>query len=423
MTTVLIKNGRLIDPSQQLDDTLDVLIENGRILTIAKDIKASADKTINALGQLVVPGFVDMHTHLREPGGEISEDLESGLSAAIAGGFTTVCAMPNTIPACDTPKHVTYLLNRAHELKLANVLPIAAITKARASDEVSPLKALKSAGCCAISDDGCAVSNVKVLQEAMVEAAKLDLLVIEHCEDLKLAQKGVMHKGYWSTYLGLKGISSESESIIVDRDIQMAAQTGVRLHIAHVSTAESVSLIRQAKHKGMAVTCEVTPHHFSLTDEAVKTFDTSTKVNPPLRSKKDVLAIKEGLSDGTIDVIATDHAPHALIYKQRTFNQAAFGMIGLETALPLSMRLIDEGVLNWSSLIDKLTYQPARILKYDRGTLKPGSLADVTIIDSKKKWVYLKDKIQSKSSNSPFINQTFMGKVAHTIVSGRVFSQ
>jgi dihydroorotase len=422
MATLLIKHGRIIDPSQSIDDTLDLLVNDKTILAIDKNITTAADKTIDASNQLVVPGLIDMHTHLREPGGEISETLTSGLTAALAGGFTTVCAMPNTIPACDTQEGVKYLLNRSQQLSLANVLPIASITKARASDEVSPLGALKNAGCCAISDDGCAVSDVAVLAKAMACAAKLNLLLIEHCEDLKLVQKGVMHKGYWSTRLGLKGISAESESSIVARDIQMAEQTGVRLHIAHVSTAESLSIICQAKAKGINVTCEVTPHHFSLTDEAVKTFNTSTKVNPPLRSAKDVAAIKKGLNDGTIDIIVTDHAPHALIYKQRTFNQAAFGMIGLETALPLSMRLIDEGVLNWMSLIDKLSYRPAQILNYPRGTLKQNAVADITIIDPLKTWVYLKDTIRSKSCNSPFINQTFTGKAVYTIVAGKVFS-
>jgi dihydroorotase len=420
--TVLIKNGRVIDPSQQIDDTLDVLVQDKKILKIAKNITAHADTIIDAANHIVTPGFVDLHTHLREPGGEISEDLASGLKTALLGGFTTVCSMPNTIPACDSPERVKYLLDRAQTLQLANLLPIAAITKERASDEVSPLKAIKKAGCRAISDDGCAVSNRTILKEAMIQANELDLLFIEHCEDRKLVQKGVMHKGYWSTYLGLKGISSESESTIVDRDIRMAAQTGVRLHIAHVSTAESVAIIRAAKAKGVSVTCEVTPHHFSLTDEAVKTFDTSTKVNPPLRSAADVEAIKIGLKDGTIDVIATDHAPHAFIYKQRSFNRAAFGMIGLETALPLSMRLIDEGILNWTSLIEKISSHPAHILKYDRGTLKAGCVADITIVDPKKTWVYSKDIIQSKSSNSPFIGQTFTGKVTQTIVGGKVFN-
>ena len=420
--TLLIKNGRVIDPSQQIDNILDVLVQDKKILKIAKNIIAHADTVIDATNHLVTPGFVDMHTHLREPGGEISEDLASGLETALAGGFTTVCPMPNTIPACDSPERVKYLLNRSRELKLANILPIAAITKARASDTVSPLKDIKKVGCCAISDDGCAVANKTILKKAMIEASELDLLFIEHCEDRKLVQKGVMHQGYWSTYLGLKGISSSSESTIVDRDIQMAVQTGVRLHIAHVSTAESVAIIREAKAKGIAVTCEVTPHHFSLTDEAVQTFDTSTKVNPPLRSAKDVDAIKAGLKDGTIDVIATDHAPHAFIYKQRSFNRAAFGMIGLETALPLSMKLINEGILSWPLLIDKLACKPAHILKYNRGTLKPNSFADITIVDPQKTWVYSKALIKSKSSNSPFIGQTFIGKVTQTIVEGKIFN-
>lgn len=419
--TLLIKNGRVVDPSQQLDDTLDVLVKGEKIFKISKNIKMQADTIIDATNHLVTPGFVDMHTHLREPGGEISEDLASGLKTALSGGFTTVCSMPNTIPACDSPDRVKYLLDRKQELKLANLLPIAAITKDRASHSITPLKALKKMGCRAISDDGCAVKST-ILKEAMRQAKALDLLFIEHCEDRQLARRGVMHEGYWSIRLGLKGISSESESAIVKRDIQMARETAVRLHIAHVSTAESVAMVREAKEKGISVTCEVTPHHFSLTDAAVKAFDTNTKVNPPLRSADDVEAIKTGLKDGTIDVIATDHAPHALIYKQRPFSQAAFGMIGLETALPLSMRLINEGVLNWTGLIEKLSFKPAHILKYDRGTLKSECIADITIIDPHKTWVYSKEMIQSKSSNSPFIGQTFKGKVTHAIVGGKAFN-
>ena len=419
--TVLIKKGRIIDPSQQLDQRLDILVQDEKIVQISKNISVDADTVIDARDYLVTPGFVDMHTHLREPGGEISEDLESGLKVALSGGFTTVCSMPNTIPACDDVNRFNYLLNRAEKLKLANLIPIAAITKDRASHAVSPLGALKKAGCRAISDDGCAVGNPTILKQAMEQAKALDLLFIEHCEDRKLARTGVMHQGYWSVYLGLKGISSESESVIVKRDIELAATIGVRLHIAHVSTAESVALIRHAKAKGIWVTAEVTPHHFSLTDAAVKTFDTSTKVNPPLRSAADVDAIKVGLKDGTIDVIATDHAPHALIYKQRSFDQAAFGMIGLETALPLSIKLIEQGVLTWTTLIQKLSCYPSHILKYNRGTLKPNSIADITIIDPEKIWVYSKDMILSKSCNSPFIGKTFKGKVTHTIVGGSVF--
>ena len=411
----------MIDPSQDLDAVLDILIKDEKIFKLAKNIQEEADSIIDASGLIVSPGFIDMHTHLREPGGEISETLETGLKTALVGGFTTVSPMPNTIPACDHPSKVQYLYHRARQLNLANILPVAAITQDRASESLSPLKELKEAGCLAISDDGCAVSNDVLLKAAMQQAQALDLLFIEHCEDKALAQHGVVYQGYWSTRLGLKGISSLSESKIVERDLKIAAQIGVRLHIAHISTQESVEHVRQAKAEGIKVTSEVTPHHFSLTDEAIRDFDTSTKVNPPLRSIDDLNALKEGLKDGTIDAIATDHAPHAELYKQRSFNQAAFGMIGLETALPLSMKLIEEGVLNWSDLIKKLSLNPARILKYDRGTLKTNSVADLTIIDPNKTWSYSKENICSKSSNSPFIDQTFQGKITHTIVSGKIF--
>jgi dihydroorotase len=419
---LLIKNGHLIDPSQDIDASLDILIEDQKIKITAPHITEEADQVIDASNKIVTPGFIDMHTHLREPGGEISETLETGLKAAIAGGFTTVCPMPNTIPACDTPSKVEYLYQRSRNIELANVLPVGAITQDRAGHQLSSLGELKKAGCHAVSDDGCSVANEFVLEKAMVEAQKLDLLVIEHCEDLKLMNHGVVHQGYWSLRLGLPGISSLSESKIVERNIQIAARTSARLHIAHISTKESVEHVRMGKKNGVRVTAEVTPHHFTLTDEMIKNFDTHTKMNPPLRSQSDVEAMKEGLHDGTIDVIATDHAPHALIYKQRSMQRAAFGIIGLETALPLSMRLIQAGVLNWRTLIKKLSYHPACILNYNRGTLKVGSFADITIVDPHKKWIYTKEIIQSKSVNSPFIDHEFTGKVTHTIISGKVFT-
>ena len=310
-----IKKGRIIDPSQNLNTIADVLITNNKIEKIKKNITTKAQQVINAQGKIIAPGLIDMHTHLREPGEEYKETIATGVKAAINGGFTTICAMPNTNPPCDNQAQVEFVLSRAK-----NVLPIATITKSRAGQEISEMATLKKAGAIAVSDDGDAVHNSGLLRRAMEYAAMLDLLVICHCEDKNLVNNGVMHEGYWSTVLGLRSIPAESESIIVDRDIQLAELTGARIHIAHVSTAKSVEIIRQAKKSGVKITAEVTPHHLTLTDEAAKDYNTNTKVNPPLRAKEDVRALKKGLKDGTIDVIATDHAPHSVAEKEQEFD-------------------------------------------------------------------------------------------------------
>lgn len=417
---ILIKNGRVIDPSQNLDKITDVLIANGKIAKVAKNISEQVDQEIDAKKKIVTPGFIDMHTHLREPGGEDKETIATGAKAAISGGFTTISAMPNTDPPCDNQAQVRFILDRAKQAGNANVLPIGTITKGRAGKEISEMAELKESGCLSISDDGDSVHDSKLLRRAMEYAAMLDLLIISHCEDKSLAGQGVVHEGYWSTVLGLRGIPVESESVIVDRDIQLAELTGARLHIAHVSTAKSVEIIRNAKKRGVKVTAEVTPHHFTLTDEAVKNYGTNFKVNPPLRSKKDVRAIKKAIKDGTIDVIATDHAPHMQMEKDKEFDYAPFGLIGLETALSLAVsELIDKKILNWSELICKLTYNPNKILHYNRGTLQEGAIADVVIIDPHKKWVYSKDQIKSKSKNSPFIDWEMRGKVESVFVEGK----
>jgi len=419
--SILIKNGRIIDPAQGIDEKGDILIENGKITQIGKVVTTKADSVIQAEGKIVSPGFVDMHTHLREPGREDIETIETGLGAALAGGFTTVSAMPNTEPPCDSQAHVRFLFARADEAALANLLPVGTITKKRHGKEMSEMGELKKAGCFAISDDGDSIADAGLMRNVMEYASMVDLLVISHCEDKDLAAGGVMHEGYYSTVLGLAPSPAKAESTIVERDIQLAELTGVRLHIAHISTAESVEIVRCAKKRGVKVTAEVTPHHFTLTDEDLTTFNTNMKVNPPLRSAKDVKAVKEGLKDGTIDAIATDHAPHPENEKEKEFNYAPFGMIGLETALPLAvMRLIDEGYLDWAGLFRKLSLNPSEILKYDRGTLKKGAVADITIIDPGKEWIYTREMSRCRSNNSPFIGWTMKGAVTDVLVGGKI---
>jgi len=418
---ILIKNGRVIDPAGERDIDADILIEKGSIVKVAAGINEKVSKTIDARGKIVAPGLIDMHTHLREPGKEEAETIASALACAIAGGFTTVCAMPNTDPPCQTRADAQFLVNRAGELGLARLLPVGAITKDRQGKELTEMAELKRAGCPAVTDDGDSVRDGELMRRALEYASMLDLLVISHCEDKSLAAGGVMHEGYWSTALGLGPISAESETTIVERDIRLAEKAGARLHIAHVSCAESVEIIRQAKKRGAKVTAEVTPHHFSLTDEEVRTFDTSLKVNPPLRGKEDVEALKQGLADGTIDAIATDHAPHQENEKEREFDYAPFGMIGLETALPLAiMNLVDTGVLDWNRLIAGLSSNPARIMKCAGGSLAEGASADIVVIDPEAEWTYTKDKIKSRSKNSPFIGKKMKGGVTCVIVGGKI---
>lgn len=418
---ILIKNGRIIDPSRKYDKVGDVLVENGKISKVGGAIDAKTADIIDASGKIVSPGFVDLHTHLREPGREDKETIETGTRAAIFGGFTTVCAMPNTEPVCDDQAHVKFILERAQEAKLANVIPVGAITKGRHGKEMTEMMELRQAGCLAVSDDGDSVADPGVMRRALEYASMADMLVISHCEDKALAGDGVMHEGYWSTVLGLKPIPAEAESTIVERDIQLAEMSGARLHIAHVSAAQSLEIIRQGKKRGAKVTAEATPHHFTLKDEDLKTYDTNFKVNPPLRSGEDVEAIKKALKDGTIDAIATDHAPHLESEKEKEFDFAPFGMIGLETAMPLAVaELIDKGYLDWPGLIEKLSVNPCRILGYERGSLAEGAAADITVIDPAKEWTYRKEDIKSRSSNSPFIGRKMKAKVTDVLVGGRI---
>jgi dihydroorotase len=418
---ILIKNGRIIDPSAKLDKVGDLLIENGKISKVCGGGNSKTSETIDASGKIVVPGFVDMHTHLREPGREDKETIKTGCRAAVAGGFTTVCAMPNTDPACDAQAHVKFILEKAAEAGFARVLPIGSITKARLGKEMTEMQDLHDAGCLAVSDDGDSVADAGVMRRALEYASMVGLLVMSHCEDKRLVGDGVMHEGYWSTILGLKPIPVEAESTIVERDIQLAELAGARLHISHVSAAKSVEIIRQAKKRGARVTAEATPHHFTLRDEDLKGYNTNLKVNPPLRAAADIEAVMAGLKDGTIDAIATDHAPHLESEKEKEFDFAPFGMIGLETALSLAvMQLVEKGYLDWSGLVAKMATNPARILGLAAGSLAEGREADIAVIDPAKEWVYRKEEIVSRSTNSPFIGWKLKAKISDVLVGGKV---
>jgi dihydroorotase len=427
---LLLRGGRLIDPSQQIDEKMDLLIENGKIVKVAKNIykgKTAADeavpstlKILDLRGQIVVPGLIDMHTHLREPGFEYKETIQTGSAAAAAGGFTAVACMPNTHPVNDSRSITEFIIGRAAENKIIRVYPIAAISRKSEGAILSEFWDLKDAGAVAFSDDGRPVMNAALMRRAMEYASSLNIPVISHCEDLCLSAAGVMHEGFVSTELGLQGIPSMAEEVMVSRDILIAEFTGTVVHIAHVSTAGSVRLIREAKSRGIRVTAETAPHYFTLTDEAVREFDVNAKVNPPLRGIEDVASLKEGLRDGTIDVIATDHAPHAVTDKELEFDYAASGMIGLETALGLSLKLVSEGVLSLKELIQKMSANPAKILNIPGGTLKPGSAADITVIDLEYPWTVDRDRLQSKSRNTPFHGWDLKGKAVMTLVGGEV---
>ena len=419
--SILIKKGRVIDPANKRDGVFDILVEDGKISKVAKNINKKIKSVIDAKGKIVLPGLIDMHTHLREPGREDTETISTGLRAAVKGGFTSVCSMPNTTPACDNQSIVKFIINEAKKTSLANIFPMGTITKNREGKEISEMADLKEAGCVGFSDDGDSVKDTSLMRRALEYASMLDVPIIAHCEDKALSQDGVMHEGFVSTISGLKAIPSRAESTIVERDTELAGMSGAAIHIQHVSAKESAENIRKAKEKGIKVTAEVTPHHLALTDACTKTFDTNTKVNPPLRTSADREALKKALKDGTIDVIATDHAPHLESEKDVEFDYAPFGMIGLETALSICiMELIETKILSWTELIEKLSLNPSRILKLNRSTFAEGAVADIAIIDPKKEWVYKKEGIESKSCNSPFIGWTLKGLATDVIVGGKV---
>jgi dihydroorotase len=417
---ILIKGGHVIDPGR-VNGVADVLIEHGKISAVGQMLTAPAGATvIQAAGQWVLPGFVDLHVHFREPGFEYKETIQSGTESAVAGGFTTVCAMPNTNPVNDNQAVTEFMLERAKAAGNANLYPIGAITKRSEGKELAEIGDLRRAGCVAISDDGKPVMNSLVMRRAMEYARAFDVPVVDHCEDLHLSEGGCMNEGVISTELGLPGIPAAAEDVMVARNVALAELTGARLHLAHISTAGSVRMVREAKARGLKVTAEACPHHFTLTEETTRGYNTHAKMNPPLRTSQDVQAIKDGLRDGTIDVIATDHAPHATQEKQQEFTEAPFGIVGLETALPLTLALVEEGVLTLESAVDKLATAPAKAFSLNAGTLAVGAPADVAIVDPGLEWEVDPSRFRSKSRNTPFAGWKVKGRVTTTIVSGRV---
>ncbi|MBX3328224.1 MAG: dihydroorotase [Nitrospira sp.] len=418
--SILITGGRVVDPGRFVG-TADVLIEDGKITAVGTQLSVPVGgRTIRADGKLVMPGFVDLHVHFREPGFEYKETIQSGSAAAVAGGFTTVCCMPNTNPVNDNQAVTEFMLERARLAGMANVLPIGAITKGSEGKELSEIGDLRRSGCVAISDDGKPVMNSLVMRRAMEYASAFDLTVVDHCEDIHLAEGGCMNEGLISTELGLPGIPAAAEDVMVARNLSLSELTGARLHLAHISTAGSVRMVREAKARGILVTAEACPHHFTLTEELVRGYNTHAKMNPPLRTWTDVQAIREGLRDGTIDAIATDHAPHATQEKQQDFTEAPFGIVGLETALSLTLGLVEDGVLSLEQAVQKLTAAPAAAFGLKKGTLAVGADADVVIVDQDEQWVVDPARFRSKSRNTPFAGWKVKGRVQTTIVGGRV---
>ncbi len=418
---ILIKNGHVIDPANKVDEKLDILLSDGKIARLGKpgSIPADGARVVDASGRLVVPGLIDMHVHLREPGFEYKETIKTGTAAAKAGGFTSICCMPNTNPVNDNRPVTELILSEAGDAP-TQVFPIGAITKGSKGEELAEMAELHSAGCVAVSDDGKPVMNAAIMRRAMEYSNIFDIPVISHSEDCTLSNKGVMNEGFVSTELGLRGIPAAAEEVMVGRDIALAELTGCRLHIAHVSTAGSVRMLREAKARGVKVTAETCPHYFTLTEEAVRGYNTMAKMNPPLRTTDDVAAIKQGLKDGTLDVIATDHAPHAMDEKIVEFDYAPFGIVGLETAVGLTLKLVQEGVLSMSEVVRKLSLNPATILKIKKGTLSVGADADITIIDPNVEWTVDSSQFMSKSRNTPFEGWKLKGRAVQTVVGGRL---
>ncbi len=420
---LLIKNGRVIDPASGLDEVTDVFVDKGVIEEIGRDpeLDGVEMEIIDASGKIVAPGLVDMHCHLREPGFEYKEDIETGARAAAAGGFTSIACMPNTKPVIDSAALVSYIKTRSEAVGYANVYPIGAISKGLEGKELAEIGELKFAGAVGVSDDGRPVVGSGLMRRALEYAKMFDIAVISHCEDLELADGGSMNEGFTATMLGLRGITRAAEEVMVSRDILIAEATNSRVHIAHVSTRGSVDLVRQAKKRGVMVTCETCPHYFSLTETACEGFNTNAKMNPPLRTDDDVAAIKEGLADGTIDAIATDHAPHHIDEKQCEFAAALNGIIGFETALGLGVKcLVEPGVLTINELIEKMTVNPASILGLNKGTLSVGRPADIVIFDPRKDYTVDVSAFWSKSKNSPYDGWTLAAKPEYVIIGGKI---
>ncbi|MEK6644566.1 MAG: dihydroorotase [Planctomycetota bacterium] len=421
MSNLLIRNGRVIDPSQGIDKTADVLIENGRIAAIGGGLTAARGSTIDAMGQIVCPGLIDMHVHLREPGNEDAETIASGSAAAVAGGFTSIACMPNTQPAVDNEAMVEFVLRQAARAGLCNVYPIGAITKRREGKELAEMGQMVRAGAVGFSDDGAGVADTTVMLRALQYAKMFDKPLIQHCEDGSLAEGGCMNSGPTALRLGLPGIPAMAEEMMIQRDLLIAANTQGRYHVAHISTAGAVQLVREGKRRKVSVTTEVCPHHLLLTDDCCDTYDTNYKMNPPLRSESDVEACIAGVVDGTIDCMVTDHAPHDRARKELDFQNAPFGIVGLEVALGLFVKaLVAPGHLDWSGLIQRMTTNPARILGLAKGTLQVGADADVTVIDPDRSWMVDLTEFRGLSRNCPYEGWELTGRATHTIVGGRL---
>ncbi len=420
---ILIKGGRVIDPANRIDKVTDIYIDKGVIADVGDDIDLEGIdmEIIDASGKIVSPGLVDMHCHLRDPGQEYKEDIETGTRSAAMGGITSVACMPNTSPVIDNEAVVAYIKSKAKETGYVNVYPIGAISKGLEGKELAEIGELKFAGAVAISDDGRPVTASGLMRRAMEYADMFDMTVISHCEDMGLADGGHMNEGYMATSLGLKGITRAAEEVMVSRDIIIAEATGTAIHVAHVSTRGSVELVRQAKKRGVRVTCETCPHYFTLTEKAVEGFNTNAKMNPPLRTDDDVEAIKEGLKDGTIDCIVTDHAPHHIDEKNCEFALALNGIVGFETSLGLSLEyLVKPGILTLNELIEKMSVNPSKILGLSKGNLSVGSIADVTIFNPEEEWTVDISKLHSKSKNSPYNGFKLRGKPEYVIVNGDI---
>lgn len=421
MSRLCIKNGRVIDPASGHDAIADIGIENGLITAIGPDLDSTGAEVLDASGCIVAPGFIDIHVHLREPGFEHSETIETGGRAAAAGGFTSVCCMPNTNPVNDSAVVTTYIVERARRVSPVHVFPIGAITKGSQGEELAAIGAMRQAGIVAISDDGRPVMNARVMRRAMETAKVLGIPVINHCEDLNLSAGGDMHEGFESMRMGLRGIPACSEDVMVARDILLAEVTGARYHVAHISARHSVEMVRFAKAKGLSVTTEVCPHHFTLADSDILPFDSNYKMKPPLRSCFDVEAVTEGLASGAIEVIATDHAPHPGSEKMQEFERCPFGITGLETAIGLSLeQLVHTGRVSLTRMIEMFTVNPDRVLSLGKGRLTVGGMADVTVFDTDRRWTYDLNKTQSKSRNTPFHGREFRGGQVASIVNGEI---
>lgn len=420
MGTIHITGGRIIDPSQDIDRIGDLWISRGRIAPIGESYE-DAEVVIDARGLIVCPGLIDVHVHLREPGNEEDETIATGAEAALAGGVTSVACMPNTIPALDNQASAEFVVLQAQRARKANVYPVGAVSKGRKGEELAELGQLVAGGAVAFTDDGAPVASASLMRRALSYAKMFNLVIMQHCQVPELTVGGVMNEGFESMRLGLGGMPAAAEDIMVARDIRLAEITGGRVHIQHISTARSVELVREGIKRGVRVTAEACPHHFTLTDESLRSFDSNFKMNPPLRTQEDVDAVIEGLKDGTIEIIATDHAPHAPEKKMRELDQAPFGIVGLETLIPITVHgLITPGHLDWPAVIRKLTVNPAKLLGIPKGTLSPGADADVTLIDPEARWTIDPSKFRSKSRNTPYGGWEVQGRAHTVIVSGEV---